>query len=174
MSEQPARYQRTTGGLVGALIVAVAVVVGFVLLRDLVRTEAETEVKEVDYLRVLEFTREQVDFDPLAPRSLPDGWRATSARITPQPARWHLGVLTDQDRYIGLEQSRSSEANMVRRYVDAEAVEGEPVTIDGRAWRTWTDQGGDNGLSRVVDGVTVVVVGTPDQALLADYVESLR
>lgn len=174
MSEQPGRYQRSTGGLVGALIVSVVVVVGFVLLRDLGRSEVEAPVKEVDYQQVLEFTRDQVDFDPLAPSSLPDGWRATSARMTPQPAGWHLGVLTDEDRYIGLEQSRSSEANMVRRYVDADAVEGDPVTIDGSTWRTWTDEGGDNALSRVAGGVTVVVVGTPDQELLADYAASLR
>lgn len=174
MSEQPAKYQRSTGGLIGALIVSVVVVLGFVLLRDLGRSEVEAEVKEVDYQQVLEYTRDQVDFEPLAPATLPEGWRATSARMTPQPARWHLGVLTDQDRYIGLEQSRSSEANMVRRYVDAEAVEGDPVTIDGRTWNTWTDEGGDNALSRVNDGVTVVVVGTPDQELLVDYAESLR
>lgn len=174
MSEQPGKYQRSTGGLVGALIVSVVVVVGFVLLRDLGRSEVEAEVKEVDYQQVLEFTRDQVDFEPVAPATLPEGWRATSARMTPAPAAWHLGVLTDQDRYIGLEQSRSSEANMVRRYVDEEAVEGEPVTIDGRPWKTWTDEGGDNALSRVDDGVTVVVVGTPDQDLLVDYAASLR
>lgn len=174
MSEQPGKYQRSTGGLIGALIVSVVVVVGFVLLRDLGRDEVETPVKEVDYQRVLEFTRDQVDFDPLAPASLPEGWRATSARMTPAPAAWHLGVLTDQDRYIGLEQSRSSEENMVRRYVDEEAAEGDPVTIDGETWRTWTDEGGDNALSRVSDGVAVVVVGTPDQDLLAEYAGSLR
>ena len=174
MSEQPGKYQRSTGGLVGALIVSVVVVVGFVLLRDLGRDEVERPVEEVDYQGVLEFTRDQVDFQPLAPASLPEGWRATSARMTPAPAAWHLGVLTDQDRYIGLEQSRSSEEQLVQRYVDEEAVEGDPVTIDGQTWRTWTDEGGDNALTRTSQGVTVLVVGTPDQDLLVDYAASLR
>lgn len=174
MSEQPGRYQRSTGGLIGAMIVAVVLVVGFVVLRDLGRTEVETEVKTVDYHKVLEFSGDQVDFAPLAPEALPEGWMATSARLTPAPARWHLGVLTDEGRYVGLEQSRSSEQNMVQRYVDREAVAGDPVSIEGQRWRTWTDEGGDTALSRVENGVTVVVVGTPGTDVLVHYVKTLR
>jgi hypothetical protein len=174
VSEQPGRYQRSTGGLIGAMVVAVALVVGFALLRDLGRTDVETEVKAVDYQKVLQVGGDQLDFTPLAPPALPEGWKATSARLTPTPARWHLGVLTDEGRYVGLEQSRSSEQNLVERYVDREAVAGGRVTIAGETWRTWTDEGGDTALSRVEDGVTVVVVGTPDQDVLVDYVETLR
>lgn len=86
----------------------------------------------------------------------------------------HLGVLTDEGRYVGLEQSRSSEANMVEKYVDEEAVRGGTVDIEGDTWRIWTDEGGDTALTRVEKGVTTLVVGTPDQDVLVDYVESLR
>ncbi|HEU4512574.1 MAG TPA: DUF4245 domain-containing protein [Nocardioidaceae bacterium] len=174
MSEQPGRYTRSTAGMVGAMIVAVAAVVAFVVLRDLNRTDVEVDVPSVDYQKVLELSGEQVDFTPVAPPTLPEGWKATSVRLTPQPARWHLGVLTDEGRYVGLEQSRSSEENMVERYVDEEAVRGEPVDIEGETWRTWTDEGGDTALTRVEDGVTTVVVGTPGEDVLVAYVESLR
>src|SRR3546814_1764273 len=117
--------------MVGAMIVAVAAVVAFVVLRDLNRTDVEAEVPAVDYQKVLEVSSEQVDFPPVAPPTLPEGWRATSVRLTPAPARWHLGVLTDEGKYVGLEQSRSSEQNMVERYVDEAAVRGEPVDIEG-------------------------------------------
>lgn len=174
MSEQPGRYTRSTAGMVGAMIVAVAAVVAFVVLRDLNRADVEVEVPAVDYQKVLELSSEQVDFPPVAPPALPEGWRATSVRLTPTPARWHLGVLTDEGRYVGLEQSRSSVQNMVERYVDEEAVRGAPVDIDGDTWRTWTDGGGDTALTRVENGVTTLVVGTTGQDVLVDYVESLR
>jgi hypothetical protein len=174
VSEQPGRYQRSTGGLVGAMIVAVGVVVAFVLLRDLGRTELQTQVPAVDYQRVLEHSSDQVDFDPLAPVRLPEGWKATSVRLSPTPARWHLGVLTDEGRYVGLEQSRSSEERMVESHVDPDAVAGGTVTVAGDTWRTWTDEGGDTALTRVQDGVTVVVVGTPHRDVLVDYAATLR
>ncbi|HEY0774416.1 MAG TPA: DUF4245 domain-containing protein [Nocardioidaceae bacterium] len=174
MSEQAGRYTRSTAGLVGAMIVAVAAVVAFVVLRDLNRSDVQTEVPAVDYQKVLELSSDQVDFPPVAPATLPDGWTATSVRLTPVPALWHLGVLTDEGRYVGLEQSRSSEGNMVEKYVDEAAVRGGTVDIGGDTWRIWTDEGGDTALTRVENGVTTLVVGTPDQDVLVDYVESLR
>ncbi|HEX5770030.1 MAG TPA: DUF4245 domain-containing protein [Nocardioidaceae bacterium] len=174
MSEQAGRYTRSTAGLVGAMIVAVAAVVAFVVLRDLNRNDVETEVRAVDYQKVLELSSDRVDFPPVAPATLPEGWKATSVRLTPVPALWHLGVLTDEGRYVGLEQSRSSEGNMVEKYVDEGAVRGGTVDIEGDTWRVWTDEGGDTALTRVEKGVTTLVVGTPDQDVLVDYVESLR
>jgi hypothetical protein len=156
------------------LVVAVAVVVGFVTLRDLNRSDVETQVKAVDYQKVLEFGRDQVGFPVLAPPSLPEGWKATSVDLRPVPARWHLGVLTDEGNYVGLEQSLSSEQNMVEDYVDETAVRGEPVEAAGETWRTWTDEGGDTALTRVEGRVTTLVVGTADQDVLVEYVESLR
>lgn len=174
MSEQAGRYTRSAAGMIGALLVLLAVIVGFVVLRELNRTEPEVPVKTVDYQKVLDFGRDQVGFPLLAPPTLPEGWRATSVRITPVPERWHLGVLTDEDRYVGLEQSRSAERKMVETYVDPQAVRGGPVRIDGDTWRTWTDEDGDTALSRVEDGVTTVIVGTPGQDVLVDYAKSLR
>jgi Protein of unknown function (DUF4245) len=174
VSEQAGRYQRSAAGMVGAMIVLVLVVAAFVLFRDLNRSEPASPVQPVDYQETLGFAQDAVGFALLAPPSLPDGWRATSATFVPEPPRWHLGVLTDENRYIGLEQSRSSVDRMVETYVDREAVKGRPVQVAGETWQTWTDDGGDTALTRVQDGVAVLVVGTPELAVLVDYAESLR
>ncbi|HEX6247451.1 MAG TPA: DUF4245 domain-containing protein [Nocardioidaceae bacterium] len=175
MSEQPGRYQRSAAGMVGAMVVLVLFVVAVVVLRGVLMEEPVNTVEPVDYRSTAERVQDQADFPLLAPASLPEGWRATSVGLTPDPTpRWHLGMLTDEDRYVGLEQARSSERRMVERYVDSEAVPGEPVDVDGDTWRTWTDEGGDTALSRVEDGVTTVVVGTPGQDVLIDFVRTLR
>jgi hypothetical protein len=58
--------------------------------------------------------------------------------------------------------------------VDREAVRGREVQAAGETWRTWTDEGGDTALSRVEDGVSILVVGTPELDVLVDYVTTLR
>jgi hypothetical protein len=172
--QQPGRYQRSFSGMIGAMLVLLLVVGAFVVFRGLFRTDTEVTVRAVDYQRTQSFAQEQVDFPILAPETMPEGWRATSVRFVPEPPRWHLGVLTDEDRYIGLEQSRSSEKKMVETYVDRDAVRGEPVQAAGDTWQTWTDEDGDTALTRVQDDVTVLVVGTPGVEVLVDYVETLR
>jgi hypothetical protein len=173
VSDKAGRYQRSAAGMIGAMVVLLAVVTAFVLLRDANRVEQVTPVREVDYQRTLDFGRDQLDFPVLAPQRLPDGWRATSVDLVPDPPRWHLGLLTDKGRYVGLEQSRSPVDTMVDKHVDPRAVRGGVVEIEGETWRTWTDEGGDNALTRVEDGVTTLVVGTAGQDVLADFVRNL-
>jgi hypothetical protein len=174
VSQQAGRYQRSFAGMIGALLVLLALVAAFVAFRAINRVEPETPVRAVDYQRTVDFARQNVDLPLLAPPELPTGWRATSVNFDEEPARWHLGVLTDNDRYVGLEQSRSSLRTMVERYVDPDAVPGEPVEVEGRPWRTWTDEGGDTALGRTAGGVTTLVVGSPSREALVDYVASLE
>ena len=117
--------------MIGAMLVLLAVVAAFVVLRDVNRTQPESSVRTVQYEQALGFAREQADFPLVAPASLPDGWRATSAEFVPEPGRWHLGLLTDEDRYVGLEQSRRPVEKMIETYVDPEAVRGREVEVDG-------------------------------------------
>lgn len=162
--------------MVGAMVVLVAVVVGFVVFRDANRSDPAGPVRAVDYSRDADFAREQASFDLVAPPSLPEGWRATTVEYVPGPQdRWHLGLLTGQGRYVGLEQSADSVATMLKTHVDATTDEGEPVLVDGVRWSTYTDAGGDLALVRRDAGTTTLVVGhevpEPD---LTDFVASLR
>ena len=162
--------------MVGAMVVLVAVVVGFVVFRDANRSDPADPVRAVDYSRDADFARGQASFDLVAPPSLPEGWRATTVEYVPGPQdRWHLGMLTGQDRYVGLEQSADSVETMLETHVDATTDEGEPVLVDGVRWSTYTDVGGDLALVRRVDGTTTLVVGheVPESDLV-DFAASLR
>lgn len=173
VSEQAGRYQRSAAGMIGAMAVLVALIVGFVVLRDLNRQVPPSPVTAVDYQASVTFARERASFDVLAPERLPSGWRATTVEFTPEPSRWHLGVLTDQKQYVGLEQAISSEEAMVTTYVDAEPTRGPDITIDGQTWSSWSDAGGDLGLVREDGAATTLVVGTAAQDVLVDYIESM-
>ena len=158
------------------MLVLVAVVVGFVVFRDVNRADPADPVRAVDYGRDADFAREQASFDLVAPPSLPDGWRATTVEYVPGPDdRWHLGILTGQDRYVGLEQSADSVATMVETHVDPDAAKGAPVLVDGVPWSTYTDSGGDRALVLRTGGTTTLVVGHEvPQADLVSFAASLR
>ncbi len=176
MSGQAGRYQRSTSGLVGAILVLLVLVGGYVALQAVTRVDPPSPVREVDYSRVADLAREQAPFDVEAPPSLPDGWRATNVDyVDGVNAHWHLGMLNADGRYVGLEQSASSTKSMVETYVDEQAVRGEPVRVAGQTWTRWSDDGGDVALVREVDDTTTLVVGheVPVQEL-ADFVTTLR
>jgi hypothetical protein len=87
---------------------------------------------------------------------------------------WHVGFLTADDDYVGLEQADESAEELVEQHVDADATEGDPVTVDGEEWQSWTDEGGDSALVRETDAVTTLVVGTVEQETLAEFIHTLR
>jgi hypothetical protein len=146
--------------LVGAMVVLVTAVVGFVVFRDANRQDPQSPVTEVEYTQAADYARKQASFEVLVPASLPEGWRATTVEYVPGTNdRWHLGLLTDQDRYVGLEQADTSVGTMVETYVDAQATEGAPVQVEGEPWSTYSDSGGDLALVRRQGGVTTLVVG---------------
>lgn len=158
------------------MVVLVVLVLAFVLFRDLNRSDPPSPVRAVEYVQAAEFAREQASFDLVAPASLPEGWRATTVEYVPgSDDLWHLGLLTDEDRYVGLEQADASAESLVEAYVDDAAVRGEPVEIDGERWTTWTDEGGDLALVRRAGETTTLVVGhrVPQETLVA-FIQSLR
>lgn len=176
VSGQAGRYQRSVAGLIGAMLVILAVVVAFVVLREINRNDPASPVRSIDYTRDADFARDQAGFEVLAPPSLPAGWRATTARYVPgADEHWHLGMLTDDDRYVGLEQSADLAETMVEQHVDEAATRADPVSVAGAEWTTWRDGGGDLALVRQDAGTTTLVVGHEvDADVLADFVASLR
>ena len=176
MSEQAGRYQRSFGGLLGALLVLLLVVVGYVVVRAIALPDRETSQPTVDYAKVVPQARKAAKFDLVAPTRLPGGWRATSVRFDPGPPQhWHLGVLTSDKRYVGLEQGDRAVAPLVEEYVDKVPSRGAAVDVAGRPWSTYTDAGGDLALVRRQGNTTTLVVGhdVPRSQLVA-YAASLR
>lgn len=179
MSESP-RYSRTSGGLVGALVVTVVAVLALVGFRAVFGDDEPTPVREVDWTASVQHAREDGGLLVQAPARLPLGWKATSATYAggPRPT-WHLGLLTDHGRYVGLEESGAQVADLVAEHVDADAERGEDVAIAGATWQSWTDAGGDYAVARSLrrDGSPVeswLVVGTAPKAEIHDFAAGLE
>jgi hypothetical protein len=176
VSQQAGRYPRTFGGMVGAMMVLVAIVLVWVGFRAVTSSDPANPVQRVHYAQEVPLARKAAHFKLLAPPRLPAGWRATTVTFTDTvPQHWHLGVLTDQDRYVGLEQAQQSRGSMVATYVGNDATRGAPVQVAGRTWSTYTDSQGDLALVRHESRVTTLVVGheVPRPTLL-HYVAGLR
>lgn len=189
MSEQPGRYQRSFGGMVAALLVLVLGIGAFVVVRNLNRVDPAGPVRPVDYATPVTFAQRAADFELLTPRHLPEGWVATSVRFVDRPGEpqsWHVGFLTDEQHYIGLEQAQRSVTSMVQEFVDEDPTEGGQVDLDGTTWTRWSDPGrdpegdpsepsnGDLALVREGDGATTLLVGTAAQDQLAELARLLQ
>lgn len=162
--------------MIGAMLVLLVVVVAFVVLRDANRDDLANPVRAVDYANDAAFARKQAGFALVSPASLPDGWRATSVRyVAGVEERWHLGLLTDEDRYVGLEQADEPVESMLETHVDAQVTRRGRVDVGGKKWSAWSDAGGDLALVRRARDTTTLVVGheVPQDELVA-FAESLR
>lgn len=124
----------------------------------------------VDYQSAAESSRKVADFELLAPTTLPHGWRATSVRFDPDA--WHLGVLTADDDYIGLEQARVSEQRAIERFAEGSRAAGS-VTLDGVTWSRRSGPGDDTTYVRRQEDMTILVTGTASPRDIERYVSSL-
>lgn len=177
VSEKPGRYQRSTNGLVGALIVTLLAVGAFVLVRSLARADVEVEREPVDYAAAAQAAR-GAGFAVVAPASLPAGWVATAIDLEQtDPPLWGMGLLTDEGRFVGLRQEDESAQDLVDINVDDDAVEGEPVEIESRVgstWLSWSDEGGDTGYSMEYGDQTLLVYGSAPAEDLQELIALLE
>jgi hypothetical protein len=172
------RYQRSTGGLVGAMVVIVLGVLAFAGLNALKTDREPTPVRAVDYAAMVRAGRADDKLLLMAPESLPTGWKATSAGYeTGTSPTWHLGLLTDKGKYVGVEEALGGVDDLVEEHVDPDAEQGEDVTIDGQTYQTWTDADGDYAVSRTVQVAgnpeSWLVVGTAPESTIRDFAASL-
>ena len=173
------RYQRSSGGLVGAMLVTISAVIAFAVFRSLTSDNEPTPVRAVDWTAAVQSARADDRLLVLAPDRLPLGWKATSATYTRGVSpTWHLGMLTDDSKYVGVEEARTSIKALVEEHVDTDAQRGKEVTIGAEWWQTWTDAGGDYAVARVVRGPggdeeSVLVVGSAAAAEVRQLAGSL-
>jgi hypothetical protein len=157
-------------------VVTLLAIGGFVVFRAVNRTEVEVRPEAVDYLGAVAALQESGQ-QPVYPPALPDGWVATSIDAPPgETLEWGLGMLTDDDGFAGVRQSGDSVEALVDSYVDADAIEGQAVTLDSSlapTWRTFTDEGGDTAYAAQVGDATVLVFGSAPGSELQSLVTSL-
>ena len=128
---RPGRYPRTTGGLLGSILVLVLAVVAIVLVRGTFRETPTYEPEHVDYLALVTSVQ-QAGLTPAYPAALPEGWYVKDAAFTPgdRPVL-DLAMTTDDERFAGLHQEDRSVGELVGTYVGGDATEGDPVRIEG-------------------------------------------
>jgi len=156
----------TLGDMVrGVVLLGVAVVlVGWFL--GLFRNDTVVEPDAVDYAAVAEQAQPGAPFALAVPSSLPEGWRATSARFDPGDDSWHVGILTEDDRYAGIEQSPEDASRVVEEFADGSVAAGS-VEIVGRPWRRLVDVGdGEVTLVRRGAHTTLVTGSAPEPSLV--------
>lgn len=175
-TESGGRYQRSFGGLVGATVVTVLAVVALVVARNLISDDVEIEPADVAYLEKVE-QAQGAGLEPIYPPTLPEGWQATGAEVTPgQPPGFGLALLTDDEAFVGIRQSGLSVDDLLDEHVAETVDEGEPFAATGSVaaqWQTYSDEGGDLAYAAQVGETTVLVYGSADRADLQALVDSL-
>lgn len=166
MSEQPGRYSRSVAGLVAALLVTLLAIGGLVTLRELFRDDLVRDPEPLDYLAVVGQAQGS-GADVVYPRSVPDGWIATSVDLAAgDRPEWGIGFLTDEERFVGLRQEDSSVEDLLATYVDEETRELAEVRIVSEVadnWRVFEDDGGDRAYAAETGGEVVLVYGSAPQ-----------
>ncbi len=174
------RYQRSTNGLVGALLITLLAIGAFVAFRAINRDNPDLEPTSVDYLSAVQGAQAG-GFDVVYPPSLPAGWTASSVHLTPgdRPA-WGIGMLTDEGHFAGVRQEDASLDDLLHTYVDDNPTEGDKVRIDsevGATWRSFSDSGGDHAYATEMGNDVILVYGsasTEDLRTLAGDLTTAR
>lgn len=175
-TERGGRYQRSASGLLVAMVVTVAAVVGFVVLRSLFGTDLEIEPDNVDY-QAFVVQAQEAGLEPVYPSAIPDGWQATGAEVTPgDPAGFGLTFLTANEKFVGVRQEADSTDDLLEEYVDPQTDQGAAFEVTGSvasSWETYSDEGGDSAYVAEVGGTTVLVYGSADRSDLEQLVGAL-
>ena len=147
-----------------------ALLLGVVLIGQLVTVTPDRPEVRVDLGDAVTGAKATATFEVIAPPALPDGWIATSARFTPDA--WHLGVLTADDKYIGLEQATTSAKTIIDDFAPKSRAVGD-VKLGGEAWQVRTETDGDRVYVRDVGDTSVLVVSSARRTEVERYISAL-
>jgi hypothetical protein len=176
MSEARRGYQRSAGGLAGAIVVSLLLIGAIWALRQISGGEAPDPAATIDYTETLTQARRNASFEVLAPEVVPPGWRATTARWVVEGDRelWHLGFVIDGGTdYVGLDQRTEPEKDALRVTTPADQPKAT-VSVAGVTWKTFTTSDEDESALVVTgDGVTTIVSGTASETVLRGFAETL-
>lgn len=145
------------------MVVLVVAVLAFVLFRGTFRDNQGVEPQPVEYLSVVAALQES-GREVAYPPTLPEGWVATSvvAERGERPT-WGLGILTDDERFVGIRQADVDAEDLLRTHVDEAVEPAEPLRVPGALatdWEGYADDGGDTAY------VTTVSTGSGEETLV--------
>ncbi|TCC39602.1 DUF4245 domain-containing protein [Kribbella sindirgiensis] len=169
------RKSQTVGNMVFALVICLAVVAFLITVTW--RPKKEAEPKAVEYTAQLQDARKAASW-VRGPEPMPSGWTATSVEFrTPQqePITWHLGIVTNEKKYVGLEQSNVSGGKYVAEKLGRTSDDGT-TSVGGVTWqrKVLLDRKNENALLLVGSGVTTIVAGNAGYPALEAFASVLR
>lgn len=153
------------------------------------RTPDKPPIATVDWRPALAQAEAEADYPVVAPKALPIGWRCVSAKWVPagQPIvgetiaagdTWVLGVLTDQDVYLSVNQQAITKANTAAVFVADVTRNGKDDGTQPVGATTWARQVSADGRTRSLvqhaETAVTIVAGDTDYQALADYAASLQ
>jgi hypothetical protein len=171
------RGRQTAFDMVRTLLVIMVPVLLLVLV--VARQPSPDPVRVVDWKPQATAAASQAPFPVVAPAALEPTWRATSARYERVPTQrdatvWHVGFLTPEGTYAGLDQSDARAEDFVRDTTAKASPAGE-VALGGTAWtRYQTGTDGARALVRPWGTSSVVVSGSAAWPTLEHLAASLR
>ncbi|MEU4288002.1 DUF4245 domain-containing protein [Kribbella sp. NPDC026596] len=165
---------RTLPNMVWALV-ACFIVVAFLMIVTW-RPKAE-KVNAVEYSAQLEDARKVAPW-VRGPEPMPTGWTATSVEFRApeqRPMTWHLGIVTTEKKYVGLEQSNVTGGQFQSDKMGRTSDDGTS-TVSGVTWqrKVLLDRKEENALVLVGSGVTTIVTGNAGYPALEAFASTLR
>lgn len=179
-SGTPGRYQRSAAGLVVSLVVTVVAIGGILYFMGIFRSDFEAKPTAVDYLDTVA-ALQLSEQSPVYPAELPEGWIATSVRVpTDQEPYFMVGMLTEDDEFVGVRQEDASFGALLAGSVDEETQSADGYTVPdsvsrplAREWEGYTDAGGDTAYLAEVGEETVMVYGSAPAEDLHAVIDAL-
>ena len=134
-------------------------------------------------INAVEYTAQLEDAKKVAPwvrgpAPMPAGWTATSVEFrAPEqsPITWHLGIVTTEKKYVGLEQSNVTNKGFQSDELGKTEDDGT-TTVSGVVWqrKTLLDRDNEHALVLTRSGVTTIVVGNAGYPALETFAATLR
>ncbi len=169
--------RETAVDMVRTLLVILVPVLLLVLV--VARQPSPDPVRVVDWKPQAALAAAQAPFPVVAPAGLEPSWRATSVRYEPVPTQrdatvWHLGFLTPEGTYAGVDQSDARADDFVKDATSKGAPAGE-ASIGGATWHRYqVGADGVRALARPWGTSTVVVSGSAAWPTLEHLAGTLR
>jgi hypothetical protein len=166
------------GRSLGLMAVVMAVVLLLTPARGLIFPDRNDRMPAVDYSDVVSGFGQITHRPAFGPVGLPSSWRANAANLSGSSAaneRLHVGFVTPGSRYAGVDETAGDPVALIADLLGRRGVAvAGTATIGGVTWLVRTSDRGERSLTRIVDGVTIVVTGNARAADLDRLCASLR
>jgi hypothetical protein len=154
------------------MVLSLLAVVGLVMLLWFLVPRPNAIVQPaVDVASAAKVAAADVEFTPIVPRGLPDGWSPTSARVQRQSGQvmtWRVGYTTPSGNFAGYQQAVRPPGNWFKSQSADGTITGV-TQVAGRSWTRWDRP--DRDITMLVFAgptVTTIVTGkAPDAELTA-------